>query len=91
MNWINVQFNFFREFYKQTMEPQYGAEVTDKNGKPLGAVNYLIRDTWSGEIRKFMVQRKAPEKDLVMSPEDISEATASTIKLNVSVEELNER
>jgi sporulation protein YlmC with PRC-barrel domain len=73
------------------MEPQYGAEVTDKNGRSLGTINYVVRDTWSGEIRKFMIYRKAPETDLVMTTEDIAEATENTVKLKVSVEELDER
>ena len=73
------------------MEPQYGAEVIDNKGESLGTVNYLVRDTWSGEIRKFMVYRKAPEKDLVMTPEDVAEATENTVRLNISTKELNER
>ena len=73
------------------MEPQYGAEVIDNKGESLGTVNYLVRDTWSGEIRKFMVYRKAPEKDLVMTPEDVAEATENSVHLNVSAAQLEER
>lgn len=87
----NVQFNFFINTWIVTMEPQYGAEVKDNKGELLGTVNYLVRDTWSGEIRKFMVYRKAPDNDLVMTPEDVAEATENTIRLNVSIKELNDR
>ncbi len=73
------------------MEPQYGAEVIDSKGKSLGTVNYLVRDTWSGEIKKFMVYRKAPEKDLLMTLEDVAEATENTVRLNVSATQLEER
>ncbi len=72
------------------MEIQYGAEVIDKTGKVLGTVDYLVRNTWSGEISKFMVCRKAPESDLFFSTEDVLEATKSKVKVNVSLDELNE-
>jgi len=72
------------------MEIQYGAEVIDKTGKVLGTVDYLVRNTWSGEISKFMVCRKAPESDLFFSTEDVLEATKSKVKVNVSLDKLNE-
>jgi sporulation protein YlmC with PRC-barrel domain len=72
------------------MEPQYGAEVIDKNGRKLGKISYLVRDTWDGGIKKFMIYRKPPEKDLTFSPEDASEITESTVKLNIAVEETDE-
>ena len=73
------------------MEIQHGAEVTDKNGKVLGMVDYVIRDTWTGEIRKFMVWRKAPNRDLSLSPDDVLEATKSRITLSASLEELSQK
>ena len=72
------------------MQIEYGAEVIDKNGKVLGTVDHLVRNTWSGEISKFMVCRKAPETDLFFSIEDVLEATKSKVKVNVSLDELNE-
>jgi len=72
------------------MEIEYGAEVIDKNGKVLGTVDHLVRNTWSGEISKFMVCRKAPDRDLFFSTEDVLEATKSKVKVNVSLDELNE-
>ena len=71
------------------MEIEYGAEVMDRNGKVLGTVDHLVRNTWTGEISKFMVRRKAPERDLLFSTEDVLEATRSEIKLAVSFNELN--
>lgn len=72
------------------MEIEYGAEVIDRNGKVLGRVDHLVRNTWTGEISKFMVRRKAPERALFFSTEDVLEATKSKIKLNVSFDELND-
>jgi len=72
------------------MEIEYGAEVIDKNGKVLGTVDHLVRNTWSGEITKFMVCRKAPGSDLFFSTEDVLEATKSKVKVNISSDELNE-
>ena len=72
------------------MELEYGAEVLDRNGKRLGTVGQLIRNTWTGEISKFVVCRKAPHTDLFLSPEDVLKATKSQIELNISLDELSE-
>ena len=58
-----------------------GAVVVDRNGEVLGSVELLARNTWTGEITKFIVPRKAPAKDLFLTPGDILEATESKIKL----------
>ena len=73
------------------MELQYGVKVIDQNGKVLGTVEHLVRNTWTGEISKFVVRRKPPDKDLFLSPEDVEEITKTTIKLKTSAEELNKR
>ena len=69
------------------VEIEYGAQVIDKSGKMLGTVDHLIRDSWTGEIRKFMVRQKAPDKDLMFSPQDVLEATKSKIKVNIPFNE----
>ena len=65
---------------------QIGAEVVDKNGKSLGTIDYVIRDTWSGDVKKYIIYRKPPDTDLSFSPEDISESTESTVTLNTVIE-----
>ena len=65
---------------------QIGAEVVDKNGRPLGKIDYIIRDTWSGDITKYIVYRKPPDTDLSFTPEDISETMDNTVKLNTVIE-----
>lgn len=72
------------------MEIQYGAEVVDKSGKVLGTVDHLMHNTWTGEISKFAVRRKAPDRDLFFSNEDVLEVTSTTVTLNVSINELSE-
>ena len=74
----------------ERMEIQYGAEVVDKNGKLLGKVDHLVRNTWTGEISKFMVRRKAPDRDLLLSPQDVLELTQSRITLGIALHELEE-
>lgn len=73
------------------MEIEFGIEVIDKNGKVLGTVDNLVRNTWTGEISKFMVRRKAPDSDLLFSPQDVLEVTNTVVQLNVSTEELSEK
>ena len=72
------------------MEIEYGAEVMDRDDKVLGTVDYVMRNTWTGEISKFRVNRKAPDRDLFLSPEEVLEVTNSGIRLNISYDELSE-
>ncbi len=73
------------------MEIEFGTEVIDKNGKVLGTVDHLVRNTWTGEVSKFIVRRKAPDGDLFLSPQNVLDATSSTVKLNVALGEVNEK
>jgi sporulation protein YlmC with PRC-barrel domain len=65
---------------------QFGTEVVDKNGKSLGKIDYIVRDTWSGDIKKYIIYRQRPDEDISFSPDDISETTESIIKLNLVIE-----
>ena len=73
------------------MEPEFKAKVVDRNGTVLGTVDHLVRDTWSGEIKMFVVRREVSDKDLFLTPKDIKDATEGQVSLNVSLEELNTR
>jgi len=73
------------------MELEFKAKVVDRNGKHLGTVDHIVRDTWSGEIRKFMVRRQNSDKDLFISLDDVVKSTKNQVNLNVSLEELNQR
>jgi len=73
------------------MELEYAAKVIDQKGKILGTVDHLVRNSWSGEITKFMVRREAPDEDLFLSLEDVLEANKSEVKLSVTLEELLQR
>jgi sporulation protein YlmC with PRC-barrel domain len=70
------------------MEIEYGAEVKDKNGKVLGTVNNVIRDSWTGEISKFQVTTDPTEVGFFIPPQSIDKATPKEIILNVALEEL---
>jgi sporulation protein YlmC with PRC-barrel domain len=70
------------------MEIEYGAEVKDKNGKALGTVNKVIRDSWTGEISKFQVSTELTELDPFVSPENVAEATPSEVKLTIAFDEI---
>ena len=69
------------------MEIKPGVQVIDKNDKLVGSVTHLARDGWSGEVKKFIVNRKPPDKDLFLSPEDVLEATDASIKLKIALDE----
>jgi sporulation protein YlmC with PRC-barrel domain len=69
------------------VEIKPGVQVIDKNGKVVGSVTHLARDGWSGEVKKFIVNRKPPDKDLFFTPEDVLEATEASIKLKIALNE----
>ena len=50
----------------------------------LGTVDYIVRDTYTGEIRKFKVRTELVDIPLLFSPEEVSESTASQIKLKIA-------
>ena len=64
---------------------QFGTEVVDKDGRSLGKIDYIIRDTWSGDIKKYIIYRQRPDEDITFTPDDISETTESTITLNTVI------
>jgi len=72
------------------MEIICGAQVVDRNGKILGCVDLLAHNGWTGEIKKFIVNRKPPDKDLFLTPEDVLEATNTKIKLKIAIDESKE-
>lgn len=69
-------------------EVEYGAEVYDKNEELIGTVDYIARDAWTGEVGKFKVSSKQAESDLLISTDDVLEATPTRVKLGVTLEEL---
>ncbi len=71
------------------MEVTFGAEVIDQNGKVLGTVDHLARDTWTGEIKKFVVRRE--NGALFLVPDDVSDIVEGSLKLNKTLEELSQR
>ena len=72
------------------MDIEYGTLVLDKNNKPLGNVDHIIMDSWSGEPRKFVVRLENGVSAIFFSPQQVAEATKERVKLNVSDEELEQ-
>jgi hypothetical protein len=70
------------------MDIEYGMLVLDKNDKALGTVDYIVMDSWSGEPRKFMVRQETAAGAVYFSPQHVAGVTKEKLKLNVSVEEL---
>lgn len=69
------------------MEIKYGAPVKDANGKVLGSVNRVIKNSWSGDISRFVISRIDSTQDLFLSPEDVLEATDIEVKLRITLDE----
>jgi len=72
------------------MDIDYGAKVIDRDGEVLGTVDYVIRNSWTGEISKFRVSRDMPRSDLMLSPEEVLDATENAINVDISANGLRE-
>jgi len=66
------------------MDAELGSVVVDKEGELLGTVDYVIRNSWTGEISKYIIYRKSPEVDISFAPEDILEIKDSETKVNLT-------
>lgn len=64
------------------MDIEYGAEVIDREGKTLGTVDYVIRNSWTGEISKFRISSNSLGSEFFFSPEEILELVEDSIKVN---------
>jgi hypothetical protein len=71
-----------QEFFE--MDAELGSVVVDKEGEKLGTVDYVIRNSWTGEISKYIIYRKPPELDISFVPEDILEVKDSKTKVDLS-------
>ncbi len=69
------------------MDIEHGAEVIDKNGKRLGTVGRVIRDSYTTEITKFTVSTGTLGTDLFFSPQEVQEANAATVRLSIALDE----
>lgn len=65
------------------MNIQVGATVKAKDGSALGTVDHIMRNTVTGEISKFVVNRKPPLNDLFFTPDDIVQMEDSTISVDI--------
>ena len=72
------------------MDIEYGALVVDKNGKPLGTVDHIVMDSWSGEPRKFIVRLEDEVSAVYFSPEHVAQVNKEGVKLNLPVAELEQ-
>jgi sporulation protein YlmC with PRC-barrel domain len=70
---------------EEKKEIRYGARVVDSEGKVLGTVDHVARDSWTGEVGKFIVRQKPPAKDIFLEPTDVDEVNEGEVKLNRAV------
>ena len=73
------------------MEIEYGADVIDKNGKVVGTVDYVVRNTWTGEVSKFMVRQEKLGNELFFLVKDVLQVAGGKVKLCISLDELSEK
>lgn len=75
------------EMAKEEKKIRHGAKVVDKEGSTLGTVDHVARDSWTGEIGKFIVRREAPARDIFLEPKDVEEVSEEEVKLNKTITE----
>lgn len=59
--------------------------MVDSEGKVLGTVDHVARDSWTGEVGKFIVTQRPPAKDIFLGPGDVDEVNEEEVKLNRTV------
>jgi hypothetical protein len=72
------------------VEIEFGATVKDKNGTRLGTIDHIVRDSWSGDVRKFVVRQKELGNELFLSLDYVTKATDKEVTLNISLKELSQ-
>ena len=70
------------------MDIEYGMTAVDKNNKPLGTVEHIVMDSWSGEPRKFVIRPDGDARAWYFKPENVAEIAGEKVKLNVALEEM---
>ena len=68
------------------MKIAYGVNVEDKNGNYIGQVNHVIRDSWTGNIKKFGIWNENFGKDWLVSPDNIQKMTKEKIILSIATD-----
>jgi hypothetical protein len=69
------------------MDIEYGTLVVDGDDKVLGTVDYVIRNSWTGEVSKFRVNQNQSGSEFMCSPENVVEKTETKIKVDVASHE----
>lgn len=70
------------------MDIEYGMPVLDKENKPLGEVDHIVMDTWSGEPRKYVIRLDDDVSAIYFTPENVAEVTKKNVKLNLTDQEI---
>lgn len=65
------------------MDIAYGMTVTDSEGVVIGDISKVIVDTWTGEVRKYMVRQPAELNSYFFTPSQVAEVKDGQVKLNV--------
>lgn len=73
------------EMAREQKKIRHGVRVVDKAGTTLGTVDHVARDSWTGEIGKFIVRQEAPAHDIFLEPKDVEEVSEEEVKLNKTI------
>ena len=72
------------------MDIKFEMKVKDKDGKPLGTIDNIINDMWTGEPRKYMVRLEEETEAIFFTPEQVGSVDKTGVTLNLSIEELEQ-
>lgn len=73
------------------MKPEFGATVIDNEGNTLGQINYIINDTWTGELKSILIRKEHPRKDIVIPATDIAQVGEGKVYLKSSLADIENR
>ncbi len=73
------------------MGVEYGVAVFDKNEELIGKVDYIVNVAWTGEPSDFKVSSEKAKGYVLISTNNITEATPNRVKLGVTLKELKSK
>ena len=71
-------------------EIEYGMAVMDKNSEPLGEIEKIIMDAWTGEPRKYMARPEDTIEAFFFTPEQVAAVDNGKVTLAISREDLEQ-
>jgi hypothetical protein len=73
------------EFGEVNPAIQFGAKVFDKNNQLIGTVDYPVKNSLTGEVKKIKVKTESEDEDLMFTMDEVESNTPEEVRLKVAL------